>query len=218
MAMSIAAAFAGAVASPQREQDVHHRRQRAAADVGDQRRRHVRPIQRAGLQRQQSRVADVVDVVPGLRSARPALAVAGDRAIDQPRIDLAQRPGPETEPRHHAGPELLDQNVGALDQRHQPGAVGFVLEIEHQALLAAVEHGEHRALAVEARLVAAHVLAARPLDLDHLRARLGEHQGGERPRQERGEVEHQDVGERLHGIPDQGMRECGKPPCRTRSA
>ena len=93
-----------------------------------------------GLQRQQPGVADVVDVVTRLRGARAGLAVAGDRAIDQPRIDLAQRLGAETEPRHHAGPELLDQDVGALDQRHQPGAVALVLEIEHQALLAAIEH------------------------------------------------------------------------------
>ena len=154
-----------------------------------------------GLQRQQAGRADVVDVVPGFSRARPGLAVAGDRAIDQPRVDLAQRVVAEAQPRHHAGAELLDQHIGALDQWHQPVAVGAVLEVQHQAFLAAVEHGEHRGLAVEARLVAAHVLAARPLDLDHLRAGLGQHQCRERPRQERGEIEHQDVGERLHEWP-----------------
>ena len=74
----------------------------------------------------------------------------------------------------------------------------LVLEIEHQAFLAAVEQREHRALAVEARLVVAHVLAARPLDLDHLGAGLRQQQGRQRPRQQRGEVEDENAGKRLH--------------------
>jgi len=67
------------------------------------------------------------------------------------------------------------------------------LEIEHQAFLAAVELREHRALAVEARLVVPHILAARPLDLDHLGAGLGQEQRRQRPRQQCGEVEDDNV-------------------------
>ena len=66
------AALSGWLALAQPEQDVDHRRQRAAADVGDQRRRHHRPVGRAGIERQQPGVADVVEIVPGLVGARPA--------------------------------------------------------------------------------------------------------------------------------------------------
>ena len=172
---------------------------RAAADVGDQRRRHDRPVGRPGVERQQPGAADVVEIVAGLVGARTGLAVAGDRAIDQPRIDRPHRLVAEPEPRHDARAELLDQHVGAFDQRLKLGAIRFALEVEHQAFLAAVEQREHRALAVETRLVMAQVLAARPLDLDHLGAGLGQQQGGERPRQERGEVEDEKPGQRLHG-------------------
>ena len=44
------AALPGLVALAQRQQDVDHRRKGAAADVGDQRRRHHRPVRRPGLQ------------------------------------------------------------------------------------------------------------------------------------------------------------------------
>jgi hypothetical protein len=50
------AALPALVALAQRQQNVHHRRQRAAGDVGDQRRRHHRPVGRPGIERQQSGV------------------------------------------------------------------------------------------------------------------------------------------------------------------
>src|SRR3954466_13508675 len=51
---------------------------------------------------------------------------------------------------------------------------------------------------------AAHVLAARLLDLDNLSARLGQHKGGERPRQQGREVENGQTFERKgHGAPIQ---------------
>src|SRR6185312_11622234 len=106
----------------------------------------------------------------GCASAGAALAIAGDRAIDQPRIERAHVGVAETEPRHHAGTELLNQDVGAHEQRLELFAVGLALEIDRKHALAAVEHGEGRALAVEHRWKAPHVLAARALDLDHLGA------------------------------------------------
>src|SRR5205807_7925582 len=57
---------------------------------------------------------------------------------------------------------------------------------------------EHRRAAIrQQRRHRAHVLAAGPLDLDHLGARLRQHQGGERTRQQRGEVENEDAGKGL---------------------
>jgi len=121
-------------------------------------------------------VTDVVEIVAGLASARPALPVARDRAVHQPWVHGLERFVSEIEPLHHAGPELLDQDVGALNQRHELIAGLWALEIENQTFLAAVELREHRALAVEARLVVPHVLAARPLNLDDLCAGFGHHE------------------------------------------
>src|SRR5712671_8217715 len=86
------------------------------------------------------------------------------------------------------------------------------LEIEHQAPLAAIKQSEERALAVMARRIGAHLLAAWPLDLDYLGARLGEHQGGERPRQQGREVEHDQARQRLgHGTPPGSRRAVARP-------
>ena len=106
----------------------------------------------------------------------------------------------EAEPVHHAGPELLQHDVGALgEQRQHAIARGRVLEVGGDALLAAVEQREVDALLPPARLVAAHLLAlARPLDLEHLGAGLGQQQRGQRPRQQRREIEDADAVERAH--------------------
>ena len=123
----------------------------------------------------------------------------------------------EIEALHHARPELLDQHIRFLKKRPQAAAIALILQVEHEALLAPVEQREHRRLAVEARRHRAHVLAARPLDLDHLGAGFRQHQGRERPRQQRGEIEDEDAGERLdHGVtvryrprPSSSARWCG---------
>ena len=57
-----------------------------------------------------------------------------------------------------------------------------------------------RALAIDDGRKAPHVLAARPLDLDHLGAGFRQHQARQRPRQQRGEIENEKAGERLHEI------------------
>ena len=64
-----------------------------------------------------------------------------------------------------------------------------VLQVEGQALLAAVEHDERGAFSVHDRLETPRVLAARPLDLDHLGAGFRQHQPGQRARQQCGEIE-----------------------------
>jgi len=154
-------------------------------------------IGRARLDREQAGAADVIDVVPGFAGARPLLAVARDRAIDDARIDRLDGRKAEIEALHDAGTKLLDQHIRFLKQWSQAAAFARVLEIDHNALLAPVEQREHRRLAIEQRRHRAHVLAARPFDLDHLGAGLGEHQRRERPRQQRGEIEDQDAGQGL---------------------
>src|SRR5436309_2857133 len=71
--------------------------------------------------------------------------------------------------------------------------------VERDALLVTVEREEGDRHAVRGRVaVAALVAAARRLDLDHLGTQVGEDRGAERPRQEAGQVEDADSGERAH--------------------
>jgi hypothetical protein len=132
------AALPGAVTLAQAEQNVDHRRQGAAADVGDQRGRHDRPVGRAGVERKEPSVGYVVEIVPGLAGARAGLAVAGDRAIDQPRVDRAHRIVAEAEPSHDPGAELLHQHVGAPKKSSKLVGTVFSLEVECKTGLSAV--------------------------------------------------------------------------------
>ncbi len=190
-------ALAGAVLVAQRQQDVHHRRIGAARDVGDQRRRDDRRLGGSHAERQHTGVAQIVEVVTGDVALGPVLAVAGDRAVDDARVDRGDSFVIEAEPRHHARPELFDHHVGLFEQRHDLGLVGRVLEVEREGLLAAVEHREVDAVGAPARLVDPHLLAlTRPLDLDHFRAGLGEEQARHRAGQQRREIEDEDSVER----------------------
>jgi hypothetical protein len=111
---------------------------RAAADVADQRRGRDRRLPgQAGIP-ERARGGDVVQVMPGLRGARPVLAPAGHPPVDQPRIDRMHRIGAQAEAFHHAGPEPLDQGVGEVSSARS-AAVGGRLEVERDGLLAAVE-------------------------------------------------------------------------------
>ena len=136
----------------------------------------------------------------------PVLTETGDAAINQPRIDPAQRVKPEPETRHDARTELLDQHVGALDQRRQPGERIGRLEVDGDRAFAAVQQHEIGAVGAELRLVCAHLVPdTRPLDLDDVGAGFRQQQSGQRPWQQGAEVENFDAGEREHA----GWSKCG---------
>src|SRR5690606_34290129 len=81
----------------------------------------------------------------------------------------------QPEARRRAGREVLDQHVGARDERIEDRPGLRVLHVERQALLGAVGPDEMRRLPAHALVVAAReVAAARALDLDHARAEVGE--------------------------------------------
>ena len=94
------------------------------------------------------------------------VAIAGDGAADQRRIVLAQPLAREAELVHRAGLEVLQQHVGARDQRLELRAAFLGGEIDHHRLLAAVEPDEIAALALGRRVIAAGEIALGPLDLD----------------------------------------------------
>ena len=109
---------------------------------------------------------------------------------------------PEAEPLEDAGAEVLDEDVGPVDQAQQDVAVGLVLEVESDGLLVAVGGEEVRRLPV-ARLAdegwspAAGVVAVSGgLDLDHPGAEVAEHHRGVRPGQGAGEVDDEHAVER----------------------
>ena len=91
----------------------------AAAEVGDLARRlHRRPAGGAG-QAEQADQAEVVGVVPGALGHRAVLAVAGDRAEDDPRVGLAHALVADAEAVEDAGAEAVEDDVVVGDQPQQ---------------------------------------------------------------------------------------------------
>ena len=103
------------------------------------------------------------------------LAEAGDGGVDQARVAGRQRRPPETQPLERAGPEILDQDVGAIDQLQQLGLAGLGLEVDDDRALVAVPDHEGRAFAAhEGRHATRIVAAVGPLDLDDVGAVVGQ--------------------------------------------
>ena len=87
---------------------------------------------------------DVVDVVArGLRH-RTVLAPPGHAPVDELRVAGEAHVGAEAEALGHAGPEALEQRVGALDElQHELDALG-VLQVDADRAAAAVQRLEVR--------------------------------------------------------------------------
>src|SRR3546814_15366483 len=90
-----------------------------------------------------------------------------DGAVDQPRVELAQALLADADLLGHAGPEVLDVNVGFLDQRIELRQVRGLFGVKRDAALVAVVGLEMRA--VQAVLERPERIAcARQFDLDHI--------------------------------------------------
>src|SRR5690606_3414387 len=131
------------------------------------------------------------------------LSEAGDRAIDQPRVDRLQAVIVEPVLLQAVELEVLDQHVGgggAPAHRLRAFRRG---EIDGDRALAPVGRviiGGRQVLAVrpgyEGRTQFARVVAAvRVLDLDHVRAEVGQHLAGPRTGKDAGELDDADTGE-----------------------
>ncbi|MNL23785.1 hypothetical protein D3C87_1451880 [compost metagenome] len=77
-------------------------------------------------------------VVGGQVRERAVLAEARDRAVDQARIHSLQVFMAKVEPLHHAGPEVLDQHIGAGHELAEDLLAARVLEVERDRALARV--------------------------------------------------------------------------------
>jgi hypothetical protein len=95
--------------------------------------------------------------------------------------------------------EVLDQNIGALDQLGQDPTALVGLEVEREAPLVAVEHREIEAVDAwdVAKLGARYITAARQFDFDNVGAEPGEDLGATRTGLNVGQVENADAGQRL---------------------
>ena len=149
--------------------------------VGDDRADHARSAG-LGVRLDVGEARQALDdrVVDALARIRPAFADAADRDIDQARMEGAQCWLAEAEALHRAGPEVLYQHVGACDQLAHDLCSLRPLEVERQRPLAPVrgdEQGrEFPRGAYRLPAVAGNVATER-LDLDHLRALVGEEHG-----------------------------------------
>ena len=122
--------------------------------------------------------------------ARAVLPEARDRDHDESRVALAQRLGGEAQAGQHAWREACDERVGALEQAVQQLPPLGAVEVERDRARSRLPRGEGgRAVpGVAAAVVAGGEDAARALrigralDLDDVRAEVGERAGDGRPR------------------------------------
>src|SRR5262249_39592634 len=138
------------------------------------------------------------EIVAGARVVRAGLAKAGDRAIDQARIGLAQARVVEAELGKPPDLEILDQHVRACRQLLDDTPSVLALEIELDRAFAAVGGVEIGGVEMapaarpkDGRPPAPRVLP-RPfaLDLDDVGTEVGKNLPGPGPRQDAGKLEH----------------------------
>ena len=112
-------ALAGLLAFQQRDQDAHGGED-AGGQVGDRNADAHRSLPRQAGDRHQPAHAlgDLIEA--GTIAIRPVLAEPGNRGIDQPLVDLAQRFVIDAEAELHVGPIVLHHHVGAF----RPGGAG----------------------------------------------------------------------------------------------
>jgi len=93
-----------------------------------------------------------------------------------------------------------DEHEGGLASRNAAQVVCEFLRSGQRVNLLAGDHQPCQAqrLAVDDRRKAPHILAAGPFDLDHLGAGFRQYEARQRPRQQRGEIQNKETGERLH--------------------
>ena len=175
-----------AIAHQQRREDARQRglrrRMRPRLDCGE-----GRPLARGyaaevlhptGLRGDDALVAGVA----GVGTARPE---AGDRAVDEAGVALTQRRVVGAERLGAAGPERGDHHVRARRQLVQAFARPLVAGVEGDRPLAAQPHGRGGQPAER--------VAARPFDLDHVGAVVGEHHRRDAADRAAAEIDHADV-------------------------
>ena len=141
------------------------------------------------------------EIERGAVAIRAVLAEAGDRAVDDARLPRARLRVADAELVDGADAQVLEHDVGAIEQPEEDRLALGMLQIERDALLVAIQVDEvGRLVAVERRPPGARDLAVERLDLDDLRAVVAEHRRRERAGERVGQIEDDEIAERRgHG-------------------
>src|SRR3989449_10486669 len=103
----------GSLAREEREDDAERAVHARARVVGDEVERDDGLAAGLADQPEDAREREVVHVVGGVVAVRAVLAEARERAVDEARVQAAQRRVVGAEPRHDARPEVLDDHISA---------------------------------------------------------------------------------------------------------
>ena len=159
------------------------------ADVGDGERNAVgRAVLGAG-DRHQARHGLDDQVEAAATGIGAGLAETRDRPQHQPLVARVQCLPAEAEPLHDSRAEILQHDIGTVDEFPEDLEILLVLEVELEAALVPVPQHERRRLALEERRRAAHRIALGTLDLDDVGAHVGELHAAERAGEMGREVE-----------------------------
>ncbi len=126
-----------------------------------------------------AREAQVVEVVPDAVAIGPVLAVAGDRAVDEARIDGAERLVVDPEARRRPGARALEHHVRLARQAMEDGAPLGRLQVERQAPLVPPEERDAHAHGIGGGV-----------DGEHVHPQVRQQHGAERPRQLPRQIQH----------------------------
>ena len=125
-----------------------------------------------------------IDVVRRQLVIRAILPVAAERAVNEARVDGLQRLVIAAKARHDAGPEALDQHVGVGRELMQQLLPVWLLQIDGNAALVAIDELKNRP-AFSGRCLRRFCRSwdcRRRFDLQHLGAHVGKHHGAKRTR------------------------------------
>jgi hypothetical protein len=183
-------AAARALAPEQGQHDAERAVQAGPRVVGDQVERDHRLLApRVADEVQHARQREVVHVVRRVIAIRTVLAEARQRAIDDARVQRANRLVVGAEALHHTGPEALDDDVGRRGQLAEDRLAVGRLHVERHRPLVAVGEGVDRAAHP---LVAGGSLRIGRLDLEDLGAHVGQHHRRHLGRRDARELENLD--------------------------
>ena len=142
---------------------------------------------------------------------RSGLSVAGDPHQDDSPIALTQGVKAQTPALQRAGAEVLHDDVGLVDELKEQLAAAFGTQVEGDGLLVAGVHGPEEVVPVEFGLSpgAQRIGFAGQLDLDDLGAHVAEQSPGERPGDQRAELQNPDAVQRTSGVhADEPTKSC----------
>jgi hypothetical protein len=138
-------------------------------------------------------------VVGGPVGVGSVLSEAEGADVEQPRVGAGQAFVAQPQPRHRLRPDAVDKHVAGFGHAQQGPPPALLLQVEHDAPLAGVGLQEERAGAAAAGSGPAQDVALGRLDLDHVRAHVGQDRRGVGPHDHRGQVEDADSIEGTHG-------------------